>query len=153
MTTLRIPGVKPAVQRAWEGFCAQRAHATFRRSDLADVIQALPRLRYARGTASAIADHIFQHARKAGLLEKAGHIHWQFRSPETIATRTLAGGAKVPEMASPVKLTVESRCPQKWVLVDLETGSVYGATATGKWVTPDAIQDEALTELFDRRQA
>ncbi|MBU9200151.1 hypothetical protein KTD31_01870 [Burkholderia multivorans] len=153
MTPLTIPGIKPAVQRAWESFCAQRAYVSFRRRDLAEVIQALPRLRYTSNTAAEIADHIIRHARKADLLEKTGSVYWQFRSPKAIATRTLAGGAKVPELPTPVKLTVESRCPRKWVLVDLETGSVYGATETGNWVTPDTVQDEALTELFDRRNA
>ena len=39
--------------------------------------------------------------------------------------RTLLDGRKVPEYKKIRQLTIESRCPGKWVLVDLETGDIW----------------------------
>lgn len=39
--------------------------------------------------------------------------------------RTLKDGTKVPELENAVKLTIETKCPAKWLLIDRETGEAY----------------------------
>lgn len=40
-------------------------------------------------------------------------------------TRKLKDGSEVKEMELPVTLTVYTRCPEKYKLVDMETGEEY----------------------------
>jgi hypothetical protein len=48
-------------------------------------------------------------------------------------TRTLKDGTEVKELELPVTLTVYTRCPEKYKLVDMETGEEYiGHTTIGK---------------------
>ena len=39
--------------------------------------------------------------------------------------RKLQDGSEVKELAEPKVLTVKTKCPEKWLLVDLETGERY----------------------------
>lgn len=39
--------------------------------------------------------------------------------------RTLKDGSKVEETAEPVTLTIKTKCPDKWLLIDRETGEAY----------------------------
>ena len=48
-------------------------------------------------------------------------------------TRKLVDGTTVKELKEPITLTVHTKCPQKWMLVDKETGEVYiGHMTKGK---------------------
>jgi len=40
-------------------------------------------------------------------------------------TRKLLDGTEVSELAKPVTLEVYTRCPEKWMLIDLQTGERY----------------------------
>lgn len=40
-------------------------------------------------------------------------------------TRKLQDGTSVPELDVPIILTVKTKCPWKYKLVDMETGQVY----------------------------
>jgi len=40
-------------------------------------------------------------------------------------TRTLLDGNQVAELDNPVTLEVYTKCPEKWMLVDLQTGERY----------------------------
>lgn len=40
-------------------------------------------------------------------------------------TRTLINGTEVPELDIPIVLTVKTKCPWKYKLIDMETGQVY----------------------------
>jgi hypothetical protein len=42
--------------------------------------------------------------------------------------RSLLNGDKVKELDSPVTITVYTKCPEKWMLVDMETGQHYLGT-------------------------
>jgi hypothetical protein len=44
--------------------------------------------------------------------------------------RLLLDGREVQELHMPVKLEVYTKCPEKWVLIDLETGEQYTAYTT-----------------------
>jgi hypothetical protein len=39
--------------------------------------------------------------------------------------RKLKDGTPVPELDSPTVLTIKTKCPAKWLLVDRETGEAY----------------------------
>ena len=45
-------------------------------------------------------------------------------------TRTLKNGESVEELEIPVILTIKTKCPQKYMLIDQETGEVYTPYAT-----------------------
>jgi hypothetical protein len=42
-----------------------------------------------------------------------------------LKTRLLRDGREVPETDNAVKLVIHTKCPQKWMLIDLETGEHY----------------------------
>jgi hypothetical protein len=63
--------------------------------------------------------------------------------------RKLIDGTEVPELVEARELILKTRCPEKWLLVDRETGEIYTPyTTTGpnqwkkidfaKWVPPNA---------------
>ncbi len=39
--------------------------------------------------------------------------------------RKLLAGTEVPELNESITLTIKTKCPQKWMLVDMETGEIY----------------------------
>ena len=48
-------------------------------------------------------------------------------------TRNLLNGESVVELDEPKILTVKTKCPEKWMLIDLETGERYtGFVSDGK---------------------
>ena len=56
-------------------------------------------------------------------------------------TRKLQNGQEVPELEEAKILTVKTKCPEKWLLIDLETGERYtGFITEGKnsWRKLDA---------------
>ena len=44
--------------------------------------------------------------------------------------RKLLDGTEVPELEDPKTLTIKTKCPEKWLLIDLETGERYTGYAT-----------------------
>jgi hypothetical protein len=44
--------------------------------------------------------------------------------------RKLLDGNEVPELDEPKILTVKTKCPEKWLLIDLETGERYTGYGT-----------------------
>jgi len=42
-----------------------------------------------------------------------------------IETRTLLDGKKVPELNKAITLKVYTKCPEKYMLIDMETGERY----------------------------
>ena len=53
--------------------------------------------------------------------------------------RTLKNGEEVEELDSSVQLIIKTKCPTKWIIVDLETGQKYranGNTEIGNMFTP-----------------
>jgi hypothetical protein len=64
-------------------------------------------------------------------------------------TRILIDKTVVEELQEPKTLVVYTKCPEKWMLVDKETGEVYTGHVTdgnnywkktdaAKWIPPDA---------------
>ena len=46
--------------------------------------------------------------------------------------RRLNNGDKVPELDKSVDLTIKTKCPRKWKIIDMETGQSYVATGKTK---------------------
>jgi hypothetical protein len=51
--------------------------------------------------------------------------------------RTLQDGSQEPEYETAIDLTIHTKCPGKWLLIDLETGQQYRGSEKpnmyGKW--------------------
>ncbi len=59
--------------------------------------------------------------------------------------RKLKNGESVDELGKAVELIIKTKCPKKWVIVDLETGQKYranGNTEIGKMFTPVETSNE-----------
>jgi hypothetical protein len=46
---------------------------------------------------------------------------------------------KFKEFDNPIVLTVQSKCPEKWILIDRETGETYQGSANGYWDRLDPV--------------
>ena len=47
-------------------------------------------------------------------------------------TRKLIDGREAQELDQPIKLLIETKCPSKWKIIDMETGQAYIGTNTNK---------------------
>lgn len=130
-------GIGPACKRAAEGFL-EAAPEQFRRSDLSKVLYPLTKPTRSMDLANDMADHVMKQWAKDGQIQRHGHLHWT----KVTQSRTLIGGRIVPEMAKPVELTVNTRCPEKWISIDRETGEVWVGSVNG-WTraTSDQLKD------------
>lgn len=45
-----------------------------------------------------------------------------------MSTRKLQNGTEVKELSAPIQLVVYTKCPEKYKLVDMETGQEYVGT-------------------------
>jgi hypothetical protein len=58
--------------------------------------------------------------------------------------RTLINGQEVPELEESIELKLKTKCPQKWLLIDQETGEVYTP-----YTTPDKYQWQKIGNTND----
>jgi hypothetical protein len=69
-------------------------------------------------------------------------------------SRTLLDGSTVDESVATVELTVRTKCPEKWLLIDRETGEIYTPYVTpgpkqwkkidyATWAPPTELKDNA----------
>jgi len=65
-------------------------------------------------------------------------------------TRKLIDGAEVQEYDKAIDLTIHTKCPEKWLLIDLETGQEYRGSKDpnlyGKWKRVKDGQDSSLNK-------
>ena len=68
-------------------------------------------------------------------------------------TRTLLDGKEVEEFEKAVDLTIHTKCPEKWLLIDLETGQEYlGSNKPnlyGKWKRIKDAENNKKDNLWD----
>jgi hypothetical protein len=57
--------------------------------------------------------------------------------------RILINGAEVEELDKPVNLTILTKCPKKWKIIDLETGQTYVATGEYEIYKQWKLEDNA----------
>jgi hypothetical protein len=109
---------------------AERGLKPFRRQDLAEAL--LPRLRGVsmserRKKADAEAAAAIAQAHADGIVARHGHLHWVSSAPG----RTLVDGSPVSVLSATVDIHLQTKCPQKWLAVDLETGEVWAGSTNG----------------------
>lgn len=69
-------------------------------------------------------------------------------------TRKLIDGQEVEELDQAVDLTIHTKCPEKWLLIDLETGQEYIGSPVpnlyGKWkrVKNGDIQESHVSDKW-----
>ena len=62
--------------------------------------------------------------------------------------RKLIDGSIVEELKEPVSLMIETKCPSKWKIVDMETGQAYiGTDKNKKFQYWQAIDNDRLTNI------
>ncbi len=137
MPTLNLTA---AQERALNTLIEQQGDKPFRRQDLAALMYPLTRPR-SRDAADRVAAKCIQRLLGAKRLVKAGHVHWKLVVPQE---RLLRSGRRVPELPAPQDLTLKTRCPHKWVSVDLETGDVWVGSESGWTRAPAAVVAEAV---------
>ncbi|MCV0441293.1 MAG: hypothetical protein K5880_22085 [Hydrogenophaga sp.] len=98
----------------------------FRRSDLSERLLALTSPR-SRARADALATVLIKEAAAQGRIRRDGHQHWV----ASARGRTLRDGSLVPELNELQQLSLHTRCPQKWLAIDMESGEVWQPTAQG----------------------
>ena len=98
----------------------------FRRQQLAAVLYRIISPR-SQPVADRLAQAIMNEWAKAGVIERHGHLHWT----RVTQVRTLRSGRTVPELSELSELKVQTRCPEKWAAVDMETGEVWVGSRTG----------------------
>jgi hypothetical protein len=57
--------------------------------------------------------------------------------------RILQNGTEVEELDKPVNLTILTKCPKKWKIIDLETGQQYVATGEYEIYKQWKLEDNA----------
>jgi len=129
-TPFVLEGLSAAQHRAVERLLVEST-GPFRRSDLtARLLRLLPRVALrSREKADKLAASALWQLAGAGRIRRHGHQHWVVCT----ASRTLRDGSVVPETSAPVTLSLTTRCPRKWLAVDLETGEVWAGDERGEW--------------------
>lgn len=117
--------LKPSHRKAAEGVL-DALDGPFRRSALSRVLYPLTVPR-SRDVADQLADKLLREFAAGGRIQRHGHQHWV----QVLQQRKLCSGRLVPELPAPVDLTLATRCPAKWLSVDLETGGVWAGSPTG----------------------
>ena len=67
-------------------------------------------------------------------------------------SRKLLDGSTVKESRTAVELTISTKCPEKWLLVDRETGEIYIPYTTpgpSQWKKIDYATWAPTTEIKD----
>jgi len=61
--------------------------------------------------------------------------------------RVLRSGRKVPEFPETTKLEIATRCPRKWISVDMETGEAWAGSASG-WRRATAEESKEASDCL-----
>lgn len=133
--TTRLPAW---ANSTFAAFAEQTGGRKFRRSDLAKFV-ADSNKTFFRGirpnspSATRIAEDLIHDAVKQGTVIKAGHVHWALAKRQE--KRTLHSGRVLSCVPEPKLLQITTRCPDKFLLVDLETGEAWHGSQTTRIVT------------------
>ena len=112
----------------WTSFTEAVGPQPFRLSALTKLLYPKTNPR-SRDRAQRIAARLIQRAYKAGEIGRQGHLHWI----RLTRGRRLKSGRTAPEHAGLHRLQVQTHCPEKYVLVDLETACLWQGTPRS-WV-------------------
>ena len=131
----------PAQQRRADRFLEQ-VTLPFRRSAVAAALRTRP---MPRAEVDQLAAAVIQDWARRGLVALQPDRRWA----RVVRQRSLRDGSRVPEQTVPVTLELTTRCPRKWLAVDLETGEVWAGDDAGGWVRATSAQRDALARLKD----
>ncbi|MFK4705584.1 hypothetical protein ABIC83_002423 [Roseateles asaccharophilus] len=108
----------------------------FRRGDLATWIHPLTKPR-SWPLADMLASLVLKEAVTAGQVSQNGEAY--VPSAAVNGSRPLIGGGVAAEFKREQKLDIGTKCPGKWVSIDLETGDIWMGTELG-WRQANAEQ-------------
>ncbi len=114
----------------------------FRRSILSKALHALTVPR-SLDVANHLADKLLRELSGAGRIQRHGHQHWI----KVVQQRKLRSGRSVPELPATVDLVLTTRCPAKWLTLDLETGDVWAGSQSGWRRATVAEREETIAGL------
>lgn len=123
---------------------AEFGEQRFRRSDLSARIYPLTTPRSLQ-RADAISDRVLREAAAGGVIRREGHQHWI----KVGHGRVLLDGSQVAELSVALTLKLDTKCPEKWLAVDLETGEVWRGSTTG-WKRHPGQQKQLVAKLLDK---
>ena len=135
------PPIKPSHRRAGETVLDSLA-GPFRKSAISQAIYPLTVPR-SREVAGQLAAKLLRELAGAGRVQRHGHQHWV----KVISERTLRSGRRVPELPSVIDLALTTRCPTKWLSIDLETGELWAGSPSGWRRATEQERAEALALL------
>ncbi|MBV7542076.1 hypothetical protein [Acidovorax sp. sic0104] len=133
--------VRASHRKVCESFMDSRT-TPFRRQDLAAKLYPLTTPR-SRDRADILAKKLMDELAKQGRIIRHGHLHWQ----QVSKSRKLHSGREVPELNKTVTMKLDTRCPQKWAAIDMESGEVWMGDSKGLWTRPTT---EQMAELADQ---
>lgn len=120
MGTKQTVTLTPSQQSRVDGFFeSRRGGKTFRRSDISDLLFETTRPKDHHRSV-ALAEAAIAQAAAQKLIERSGKLHWVFVE----RTRKTKIGP-VAELLNVVEVKITTRVPEKWAIVDMETGEVY----------------------------
>ncbi len=73
------------------------------------------------------------------------------RSDGHTRERKLLDGSTVPELSSEVAVSVHTKCPQKWLAVDMETGGIW-VRSPDEWRAAGANEMALLKQLAAKKR-
>lgn len=136
-----MPTVKAAHRKAADAVL-DTIDGPFRRSALSQALyaQTVPR---SRDVADRLADKLLRELANSGRIQRHGHQHWT----KVVTQRKLRSDRLVPELPKTVDLVLTTRCPAKWLSVDMETGDVWAGSQSGWRRATAAERNEAIAGL------
>lgn len=138
---MSAPAVKASHRKAVEAVL-DACNGPFRRSTLSKALYVLTVPR-SREVADLLADTLLRELAGASRIQRHGHQHWI----KVAQQRKLCSGRTVPELSETVDLKLTTRCPAKWLSVDLETGDVWAGSQSGWRRATGAEREEAIARL------
>lgn len=136
--------VSAAQRTAFGKFIETQGSTRFRRQDLAKDLFRVTNPR-SMEAANKLADLFLGNLKSMNKLVKDGHVHWRIVVAEE---RTLKSGRTVPELPEVMELGLDTRCPQKWAAVDLETGELW-VGAAGGWQRADSTVRAEVSAIIE----
>lgn len=145
---LARPALTPVFARAFYQFLDERGGRAFVRADVARHFYPMTRPR-SRESAASLADVAIQLAVENGSVVHRGYRSWA-RAGSGLRLRS---GREVQELDKTVELVLRTSVPQKWVLVDMETGELWTASLGLNWMRMPASAHAEVIAVLVRDEA
>lgn len=131
------PMITPAMKREFDALLDVKGCERFRRSELAVRLYAKTNPR-SHSRADKLAELLIQDAARHGKIVRTGHLHWM----RVQATRVLKSGRTAADLPELVSLSLQTRCPEKWLSIDMESGEIWLGSQSGWRRAPASVTVE-----------